>query len=202
MRSVIPLAVRGGLAALLAGVALVSILVVPGEAHGGRTYRDPDDAQGNLDAITISGERRVSSNDGLVFRTRLTMQDEWLDEDLEVEFSYRELGARLPRSCGDDCSGHYAGWLYYDPDEGRIRASGYEPVNCDCADMEWPAGRAGSRSVWFDIPESWLYPGTYAYEIEFTLMSQKQAEPAELPICLSGCSDAIRPLIFGTSTRH
>lgn len=190
---------RRAIVAAVAVVLLVSLLPAPAAAAR-QTYRDPDDSRGNLDVLQVTGTR-VLTDYGPGFRTTLTMEDEWLDEELEIEFYYNELGAKFPRGCGDDCSGDYYGWLYYDESAGEIRASGYEPVNCDCAEIEWPVGRADEHSVWFDIPEVSLYDGTYAYEIEFMARSQRQTEPVSLARCILACNDSVGPLRFPVSPR-
>lgn len=185
--------------ALLLGLVLAaSVVADPAQAARQRSYEDPEDSHGNLDIVKISGFRVRTAEHGVVYRTLLRMQDEWLDQDVDIEFYYREIGARFPSWCDDDCSGDYVGWIYYDTEQGKIRATGYEPVNCDCVDMAWPVGRSDGSSIWIDIPETFLYDGTHRYEIEFIARSQVQAEPVALPVCVTACRDNVRRLSFPT----
>lgn len=185
-------------AALLLALAVIPISGSSAQAAGQQTYEDPDDSRGNLDIVKISGFRLRTADHGVVYRTVLTTQDEWLDQDVDIEFYYREVGARFPSWCGDDCSGDYVGWVYFDAAQGKIRARGYEPVNCDCTSVEWPVGRSNKSSIWIDIPETYLYAGSHAIEIEFIAQSQRQAEPLPLPVCITVCRDDVGPLNFRT----
>ncbi len=179
------------LAVLVATILLPTTAMATEEVQ---SYRDPDDSRGNLDVLRVTSKRVVTAS-GVAFRTTLYMEDAWDDEDLDVEFFFTELGARWSR-CGDDCSGSYYGYMYYDEQERRLRATGFESNNCGCPDLEWRIGRSGSRSVWFDIPEPFLYDGTYAYEIDLETYSVKQEEPLAAPVCLSNCRDQVEHLRF------
>ena len=186
---------RAGVVLLLGALLAVSMWS-PSQAGRSHSYSDPDDSRGNLDVVKVSGSR-ILTPEGIAFRTVITMEDNWLDHEIDLDFNLTERGARWS-SCGGECTGKYYGDINYDPQAQAIRAQGFEATKCGCIDVEWPVGRYDSRSLWFDLPESYLYDGTYAMELGLSTESPRQTEPIVAPICMTRCRDEVERMEFPT----